>query len=658
MRRTYVRGAVGVAVAALSLAAVAMPASASADKPSVALKGSVPSWAKASAARGPASKSAKVTLTVVLNLRNSPAAGALAAAVSDPANAAYGHYLTPAAFRAQFAPTDSDVAKVTRWLTSSGLSVAKVPDNHRWVTATGTVAQAEHAFNTKMGSFTVSGKAQRAPKSAAKVPASVAGLISGVDGLNSVRRMNKPASVTPDRLGVAPPPAAFVNATPCSDFYGQKVATTLPGAFGGELPYAPCGYVPSQLQGAYGESNLIAHGIDGSGATVAVVDAYAAPTIKSDANTYAALHGGAPFAPGQFKQITPASYRYGYEDTVNGDLCGEQNWYGEETLDVEAVHAMAPGANVLYVGAKSCYDPDLLAAINNIVDHHRAQIITNSWGGVGEPDPVADAALLQAYQQTFIQAVLQGIGVFFSSGDSGDEVDNSGSRVVDFPASDPWITAVGGTSLAVGKNNNYQFETGWGTSKSILTNGQWVPAPPGAHLYGAGGGTSQLFDQPSYQKGVVPPSISKFFRGHTGRAVPDIAAVADPSTGFLVGETQTFLDGSVKYSEYRLGGTSLASPVMAGVEAVADQAFGRAHGFANPAIYRLAGSSALHDIVPGPTRGVVRVDFTNGENASDGLIYSLRSLDQTQSIFTRKGYDDVTGVGTPTGVAFIHSLGF
>jgi len=658
MRRTYVRGAVGIAVAALGLAAVAIPASAAADNPSVALKGSVPPWATAAAARGPAPGAAQVKLTVVLNLRDPQAATALASAVSDPANAAYGHYLTPADFRAQFAPTDTDIAKVTRWLTGSGLSVVEVPDNNRWVVVTGTVAQAQRALGTTFGSFAVAGATQRAPQSVAKVPASVAGLIAGVDGLTSLRRLNKPASVTPDRLGVAPPPDAFVNARPCSDYYGQQVATTLPDAYGAKQPYAPCGYVPSQLQGAYGESNLLTHGIDGRGATVAIVDAYAAPTIKSDANTYASLHGQARFAPQQFKQITPASYRFGFEDTVNGDLCGENGWYGEETLDVEAVHAMAPGANVLYVGAKSCDDPDLLSAINNIVDHHRAQIITDSWGGVGEPDPVTQAALLQAYQQTFIQAALSGIGVFFSSGDSGDEVDNSGSRVVDFPASDPWVTGVGGTSIAIGKDNTYGFETGWGTSKSILTNGQWAPTPPGAHLYGAGGGTSQLFDQPSYQNRVVPPSISKFFPGHTGRAVPDIAAIADPNTGFLVGETQTFPDQSVKYSEYRIGGTSLASPVMAGVEAIADQAAGRPHGFANPAIYRLAGSSALHDIVPGPARAVVRVDFANLVDPSAGLVYSLRTLDQTQSIFTRKGYDDVTGVGTPTGLAFINSLGF
>jgi subtilase family serine protease len=127
----------------------------------------------------------------------------------------------------------------------------------------------------------------------------------------------------------------------------------------------------------------------------------------------------------------------------------------------------------------------------------------------------------------------------------------------------------------------------------------------------------------------------------------------------LVGETQTFPDGSVKYSEYRIGGTSLASPVMAGIMAIADQVGGHAHGFANPAIYALAGSKSLFDVKGTPaTPAVVRVDFANAVDESGGLITSLRSLNVTQSIKIRKGYDDVTGVGTPNGESFVAALGF
>jgi subtilase family serine protease len=400
----------------------------------------------------------------------------------------------------------------------------------------------------------------------------------------------------------------------------------------------------------------VASGFSGKGVKVAITDAYAAPTILSDANTYATKHGQKAFANKQFTQVLPKDgFRFGYDDTVNGDQCGEQGWYGEETLDVEAVHALAPGANVVYVPSRSCDDGDFDEALNKIVDGHLADIVSNSWGSMGEQ---TTPELAKAYQQTFYQAALEGIGMYFSSGDSGDDSASSpdGSAMVDLPAANPLVTAVGGTALAVNKANKRVFETGWGTAKAVLTNGAWTPDVPGPFVYGAGGGTSQTFAQPFYQSGVVPNGIANRY-GKPGRAVPDIAAVGDPNTGMLVGETQTFPDGSVKYSEFRIGGTSLASPVMAGIMAIADQVYGRPHGFANPAIYALAGGKELYDVkgTP-PAKAVVRVDFANGTDDTGGLITSLRSLNVTQSIKIRPGYDDVTGVGTPNGEAFVSGI--
>src|SRR5262249_42168517 len=131
MRHSYRRGAVGVAVAAVGLAAFAGPALADSSTPSVALKGSVPSWAHASAAKGHASGSSAVRLTVVLNLRDPQGAAKVAAAVSDPSSSSYGHYLSADAFRARFAPTSADIAKVTHWLSRSGLKIVDIPANHR-----------------------------------------------------------------------------------------------------------------------------------------------------------------------------------------------------------------------------------------------------------------------------------------------------------------------------------------------------------------------------------------------------------------------------------------------------------------------------------------------------------------------------------------------
>ena len=132
--------------------------------------------------------------------------------------------------------------------------------------------------------------------------------------------------------------------------------------------------------------------------------------------------------------------------------------------------------------------------------------------------------------------------------------------------------------------------------------------------------------------------------------------VGDPNTGMLVGQTQTFSDGTY-YDEFRLGGTSLSSPLFAGLMALADQAAGKPHGFANPALY--AASAAYRDVTqPAAELGVVRVDFANRENASDGLVTTLRRLgyDQVETIHTAPSYDDVTGLGTPDGQAFLDAL--
>jgi subtilase family serine protease len=312
---------------------------------------------------------------------------------------------------------------------------------------------------------------------------------------------------------------------------------------------------------------------------------------------------------------------------------------------------MAPGANVLYVAGASCDDPDLLAALHWIISKRRADIITNSWGDIGEDTP---PDVLQAYHQTFLQAAIEGIGVFFSSGDDGDDsLDTAdGSPAVDFPSTEPFVTAVGGTSLGVDQHNGYSFETGWATGTSDLSDDarSWNPAD---FLYGGGGGVSSLFKQPFYQRGTVPGSIAN---GH--RATPDIAMDGDPQTGMLVGESQTYLDGHVAYGEYRIGGTSLSSPLYAGIEALADQAAGRPHGFANPAIYQLAGSRSLHDVRgPAPVPAVVRVNYNNGENAADGATAILRLLDdEAQSLHVKPGWDNLTGVGTPNGAGFVNGL--
>jgi len=320
---------------------------------------------------------------------------------------------------------------------------------------------------------------------------------------------------------------------------------------------------------------------------------------------------------------------------------------------------MAPGANIIYSGGQSCFDPALDAALNHLVDGHKVDLISNSWGDAGENVPASE---IKAFNQIMKQAAAEGIGMYFSSGDEGDEstpVDNGGlgHPATDFPASDPLVTAVGGTSTGIGANGEIAVEQGWSTTVSTLSHNAWSDPAPGVYLYGSGGGTSRKFAEPKYQQGVVPPALTHK-HGGTGRVVPDVAMLGDPNTGMTIGETQTFANG-VKYGEYRIGGTSLSSPLFAGIMALSDQMAGFHHGFANPALYKV-NASAFRDVKPGSPTAVFRRNFANGINDFYGYTDpTIRTFDTgSNTIHTAAGYDDETGRGVPRGAHFLALMNF
>jgi subtilase family serine protease len=421
------------------------------------------------------------------------------------------------------------------------------------------------------------------------------------------------------------------------------------GNYPAQVPYAPCGYTPGQLRAAYGFSQTIRRGNDGTGVKIAIVDAFLSPTLLQDAQTYAAQHDpDYPLLDAQFSaQMAPGNPQ-----------TPDPNWYGEQSLDVEAVHAMAPGATIVYVGAQSPQDVDLIAAINLIVEGNLASIISNSYGS-----PEGQANDFVVWKAATTHAGLKGIGVYFASGDHGDELGNLGSVSADFPASLPTVTAVGGTSLALGQRNERVFEAGWETTISFLMRPmpvgvdggvmprdsdagppalQWAPPAPGQFLFGAGGGTSLVYEQPAWQAGIVPDDIANT-PGAPARVVPDVAMLADPLTGFLVGMTT---NGT--YAESPTGGTSLACPLFAATMALAEQHVGKSFGFANPRLYA-AHDKAFRDIVPNSTPQGVVISRSQG-NVFGTIDYA------GQSIKTAVGYDNVTGLGAPDGQNFLTAL--
>jgi len=232
---------------------------------------------------------------------------------------------------------------------------------------------------------------------------------------------------------------------------------------------------------------------------------------------------------------------------------------------------------------------------------------------------------------------------------------------VETPSSDPFATAIGGTTLGIGNTDPRLFETGWSTGISADVNNKWIFfGEQGA----SGGGPSLLWAQPAYQHGVVPASLASAPGNRPGlvRAVPDISADADPFTGFALGLLQFNKNGvPTRFFEEDIGGTSLASPLVAGMVADAEQYHG-SFGFLNPALYRLAGTSAINDALPITSATPVRYRAVACDVAMCGLLSLANFDDQSFKMLfytgqvTRVGYDTMTGIGTPDGQNFIYAL--
>jgi subtilase family serine protease len=614
-----------------------------------------PAWATTDRYVSDAASTETVSLQVHLKMRNEDQARAQLLAIDDPDSATFGQYMSEDDFVAQYAPTESDVAAVRAHLEKHGLTIGEIPSNRMYVAAQGTASQVQAAFATRLGHYQVGGQLRRAPVDTPRMPPSFASRISGALGLaESPKYAPHPVRVGGVKQNSMKP--NDVAPGTCSEFWNQIIDTTDPpfgGGYPATPPYATCGYTPPQLRRAYGFSDTVRAGNDGTGVSIAIVDAFHSPTLLSDAQTYAAQHDADyPLQTSQFTAYDAPG--------TNPPPPPDPSWFLEQALDVEAVHTMAPGANIVFVGAASPSDTDLVSAIDLIITKDLAGIVSNSYGS-----PEGQANDFVIWEAIATHAGLKGVGLYFSSGDNGDESQNLGFPSPDFPASLPNVTSVGATSLALDQNDARVFEVGWETGASFLTApapapaadggtggtddagagdagppaATWQPPPPGFFAFGAGGGTSFVFTQPAYQAGVVPDALANI-PGAPARVVPDVAMLGDPITGMLIGVTQ---NGT--YGESPVGGTSLACPLFAASMGLAQQHGGRRLGFANAQLYKKR-ATALTDIVPGASLqsaaipGGIMTDFE-----FPGL-----------AIQTAVGYDNVTGLGTANGKAFLNAI--
>jgi subtilase family serine protease len=389
------------------------------------------------------------------------------------------------------------------------------------------------------------------------------------------------------------------------------------------FPASSC-YGPDQIRNAYGIQKLLDKGIDGRGRSITIVDAYGSPHIQTELGTFDATFG-----------IPDPTLNIIYPDgpPLPTDPDNAFGWAVETALDVQWAHAVAPGATINLVVAKSNDDADILSATQYVYDHRVGDVLSQSFG---ENEACMDSALLQKQNKLFAKMTDRGFTLLASAGDDGaGNASCDGSTVVkstSTPATDPNVTAVGGTTLfassatrdpvtfqTLNPGGAYQDETVWNEYA-------WF-----GDRTSTGGGVSSLYRKPDYQ------FLVSSLRRERMRWIPDIAYNAAIQGGVItVAFCPAFVCGADGLAAFRVGGTSAGSPQWAGLTALAAQlAHGRI-GSLNPVLYVLGAtpfaSAVYHDVTVG--NNTVPADFTGTGTEITG--YSAG-----------KGWDAVTGWGTP-----------
>jgi subtilase family serine protease len=430
----------------------------------------------------------------------------------------------------------------------------------------------------------------------------------------------------------APRPASVVTGVVYAGHHRSAPPTT---AFC-EKNYQLACYQPGQLQTAYDLPALYQGGVTGRGTTIAIVDPFGSPTIQHDLAVFDRTFS-IP-APPSLNVITPAGKVPAY-DPANSDMVG---WAGETTLDVQYAHAVAPQANILLVETPVSETegvtgfPQIVKAENYVVNHHLADVISQSFGATEQTFP--NKATLDSLRSAYQNAAAHHVTVLAASGDAGAaDVGLDGSTyylhpTTSWPPSDPLVTAVGGTQLHLNAAGQHTApDNVWNDTYNRAVN-EYLFGNAGPNPLASGGGKSIYFSRPTYQEDIANVVGNS-------RGVPDISMSA--ACNGAVDTYNSFAGQPAGW--YPTCGTSEATPEFAGVVALADQLAGHALGLINPMLYQLAAARA-HGIVD-VTSGDNTVSFSQG-----GRVHTVPGFS------ARPGYDLASGIGTIDARYFVPEL--
>ena len=426
-------------------------------------------------------------------------------------------------------------------------------------------------------------------------------------------------------------------------------------------------YQAFQLQRAYQLAPLFAKGIEGQGETIVIVDAFGSPSIASDLRTFDAQMGlpNPPsirvIAPAGPITTNPANCASAYSPT-GPDLCSDYYaWTGETSLDVEWSHVMAPKASILLVETPMTETegidgfPQIVAAENYVIDHHLGDVISQSFGAAEQT--FTSPGQIYSLRSAYVNAAQHAVTVLAASGDTGatsdfcdprsgcgdrnDVVCCDSARSIDWPASDPLVTAVGGTRLQL---NSEGDRTAADSVWNDLSSTVGVTGPVYS-LGASGGGQSTVFARPRFQDAVA--SIVGGSRG-----TPDIAMSAA-------------LNGAVDFYDTTdpsvagwgiIDGTSEASPLLSGIVALADQVAGHSLGYLNPALYAMA-ESGTPDGIAAISAGSNSYTFCPAADLESDFSCATSSGLVSVPGFSANGYyNDATGWGTVNAASFVPAL--